>query len=100
MKFRTLALFCAMTLFVALGISDQTFAQKLPDKIITFDVPGAGTRLGRSPGTTLTRAPYFTASCAIKMESSLRSTRALTLQLLRASTRRGRSREATKTRAA
>ena len=44
MKFKTLALFSAMTLFVALGISDQTFAQKLPDKIITFDVPGAGTR--------------------------------------------------------
>ena len=44
MKFKTLALFSAMILFVALGISDQTFAQKLPDKIITFDVPGAGTR--------------------------------------------------------
>jgi hypothetical protein len=28
MKLRTLALFGAMTLFVALGISDQTFAQK------------------------------------------------------------------------
>jgi hypothetical protein len=52
MKLRTLALFSAMTLFAALGLTIQTFVQKTEAQIIIFDAPGAGT--GSGQGTTPT----------------------------------------------
>jgi hypothetical protein len=48
MKTKTLPLLCAITLFAALGITVQTFSQKIQDQFITFDVPGAG-RTGTNP---------------------------------------------------
>ena len=46
MKSRTLTLFTAMAFFTALAITLQLSAQTSPNKIITFDAPGAGKGVG------------------------------------------------------
>src|SRR6266704_1107232 len=48
MKLRTLALFCAITLFATLGITVQTFAQNTQDQFITFDAAANATTTPRS----------------------------------------------------
>src|SRR6266704_3327870 len=48
MKLRTLALFCAITLFATLGITVQTFAQNTQDQFITFDAAANASTVPRS----------------------------------------------------
>jgi hypothetical protein len=62
MKTKTLTLCAAMTLFVALGITAQTFAQKTQDQIITFDAgPNGTTPTGINPSGEIS-GWYYDAS--------------------------------------
>jgi hypothetical protein len=65
MKTKTLTLFAAMTLFVALGITAQTFARKTQDQIITFDAgPNGTTPMSINPRGEIT-GWYYDASYVV-----------------------------------